>query len=295
MNNVNDELDNKSGNTPDDDSLKETLSLFNIGYKNEAINLIECGKESCMPNKNYFPSIRDYFTIHYITHGSGFLYLEKRTIELKAGDIFIIIPNQTQKYLPSSSTPWSYYWVGLQGTIIDKVMILLGINANKPYIRGEKDRYIADLFEQITDSFIKSNFLHLKPLAYCELLLSYLIEKNVSVSKIVLSQKQLHIKEAQEFISCNYKQQFTVKELAASLNLNSNYLSNIFNEVLNISTKQYIINYRIQKACEFLETNNYSVKEVAELVGYSDSMHFSKEFKRIKKISPLQYKKKNIT
>ena len=45
------------------------------------------------------------------------------------------------------------------------------------------------------------------------------------------------------------------------------------------------------KAAELLKLTNKSVKEIGELVGYPNQLHFSRAFKGVYGLSPLQWKK----
>ncbi|MBQ4150610.1 MAG: helix-turn-helix transcriptional regulator, partial [Clostridia bacterium] len=63
----------------------------------------------------------------------------------------------------------------------------------------------------------------------------------------------------------------------------------IFKAEYGISPQKYIINLRIQKATELIETGDYSLKEVALLSGYNDYKYFSAEFKRLLGVSPSEY------
>lgn len=102
-----------------------------------------------------------------------------------------------------------------------------------------------------------------------------------------------HVHEAKQFISNNYQFPITVQDIADSLGLTPNYLANIFKEQFNTTPKQYLIQYRISRACYLLTGAKISIKNVAQMVGYKNQLHFSAEFKRIKKMSPLEYKAKN--
>lgn len=49
---------------------------------------------------------------------------------------------------------------------------------------------------------------------------------------------------------------------------------------------------RMQKACQMLAWEEFSVKETAISTGYSNALNFSTEFKRIIGCSPTEYRTK---
>ena len=79
-----------------------------------------------------------------------------------------------------------------------------------------------------------------------------------------------------------------VEDIAESLNINRRYLSRIFKEKKGITIQQYIINYKIKKACEFI-SKGFKVNETAAMVGYEDTFTFSKIFKKNTGFSPTEY------
>ena len=54
---------------------------------------------------------------------------------------------------------------------------------------------------------------------------------------------------------------------------------------------RYILLLRIRNAQVLLETTDGTVSEIARIVGYENSMYFSRLFRKEKGVSPLQYRK----
>ena len=51
---------------------------------------------------------------------------------------------------------------------------------------------------------------------------------------------------------------------------------------------------RINKANELLAENDISIGEISEMIGYEYATYFSKVFKKVTGISPIQYKMKLV-
>ena len=58
-----------------------------------------------------------------------------------------------------------------------------------------------------------------------------------------------------------------------------------------MSPHEYLIEYRISQAKNMLKTTSLSISEIAEKVGYSDSLAFSKVFKNHIGISPKTFRR----
>ncbi len=113
-----------------------------------------------------------------------------------------------------------------------------------------------------------------------------LLEKNKN------SKRRKIIDKAVEYIDNHYKEPLTLNIVADRLFLNSSYFCKIFKDETGESFTKYLINLRIQKAKELMADPTVKIYEVAEMVGYDDVQYFSKIFKGIQGITPMQYREK---
>ena len=78
--------------------------------------------------------------------------------------------------------------------------------------------------------------------------------------------------------------------LSGKLNLNYNYLSNIFSEHNKISLRQFIINKKIDKVKKMLLHSGMTLTEIAMVMNYSSVAHLSNQFRKTTGMSPSEYK-----
>jgi two-component system response regulator YesN len=74
------------------------------------------------------------------------------------------------------------------------------------------------------------------------------------------------------------------------VSLNYSYFSTIFKKHIEMNFLDYLNKIRIEKAKEYLKRVDYKIYEIAEEVGYKNPKHFSKIFKKIEKITPIEYR-----
>ncbi|MBQ8793630.1 MAG: helix-turn-helix transcriptional regulator [Clostridia bacterium] len=72
------------------------------------------------------------------------------------------------------------------------------------------------------------------------------------------------------------------------------HLLRLFKKEYGITPIKYIINKRIELACELLKTTDLSVSSVAFSCGFSDEIHFMKTFKKLIGKSALNYKRSSL-
>ncbi len=81
--------------------------------------------------------------------------------------------------------------------------------------------------------------------------------------------------------------------LASGMNLDYNYLSNLFSSIEQVTIEQYLILQKIEKAKELLKYGEETLSEIAYRLGYSSVNHLSNQFKKITGMPASQFK--NLT
>ncbi|RDY29141.1 response regulator [Romboutsia weinsteinii] len=108
--------------------------------------------------------------------------------------------------------------------------------------------------------------------------------KNNSMNDIIQSSK--------EYIKSHFSEDININDIASLFSVSPTYFSRLFKKEVGIPPVVYLTRYRLEKACEYFDNTEFTVKEVSELCGYSDPFYFSKAFKSIIGVSPKTYKSK---
>lgn len=83
---------------------------------------------------------------------------------------------------------------------------------------------------------------------------------------------------------------FSVESIAEMLDVSSVYVRKKFKEKYGVSPRAYICEKRMCKAEMLLETNYFTVKEVAARCGFENEKYFSTAFKKNYGVSPSEFK-----
>ena len=81
------------------------------------------------------------------------------------------------------------------------------------------------------------------------------------------------------------------RDVAEAVQLSRSYFSTIFKKLTGSTFHEYVLDKRILLAKSLLQQRNYTVAELAVLVGYEDSKYFSKVFQEREGVSCSQYRK----
>lgn len=82
----------------------------------------------------------------------------------------------------------------------------------------------------------------------------------------------------------------TVEYLASQVNLSPRYLSDMLRTITGQNAQQFIHEKLIEKAKEYLSTTNFSVSEIAYVLGFEYPQSFNKLFKKKTNITPLEFR-----
>ena len=267
-------------------------------YKKEnfEVNLDECGIEQGIPGFGYKYKVLKNSVIHYVSKGYGTFKVNDRIYNLKEGDIFILLKGMEVEYMASMDNPWEYYWVGFSGSktseYLNRTSIIDSYVAN-----CKEDSKIPDIILnmcEISKNYNPSNSDDILLLNELYSLLYTFIREFPKPFEYKDKEIHKYIQNAINFINSNYMNNITVNEIAEHVNLSRSYLYKMFIKNLKISPQKYLINLRMYKATLLLKNTNLPIGEVANNVGYSDSLLFSKTFSRYFSMSPLNYRNNKV-
>ena len=79
-------------------------------------------------------------------------------------------------------------------------------------------------------------------------------------------------------------------DLANLVQMSPYYFSRLFKQSIGVTTHQYVIQCRIEKAKQLLKTQDLSLTYISQQVGFHDQSHFSKTFCKIVGLTPKKYR-----
>ena len=98
------------------------------------------------------------------------------------------------------------------------------------------------------------------------------------------------IQEVATYIFEHYTENILLEDVADKFDMNKSFLSKRFKTATGFGFKEYIINLRIQNACRLLLETNKSITDIAFECGFNSVSSFNRSFKKVKGISPREFK-----
>lgn len=271
--------------------MQQELLIHRLNHTD--LNMYHCGTEKCDSDHYYGPAVRDHFLIHYIHSGKGKFFIGEKEYILQKGQGFLICPDIVTFYQADHDDPWSYSWIGFYGLKAESYLKKAGLTSDNPIFNDNGNDFISNCFHQMMEAkkFLKGREIRLLGVLY--LFLSQLIEQNGNdrLNVSATSKKEDYIKKVIEYIEMNYSRKMSISEMARHISLDRSYLGSIFKVQLDTSLQDFLINYRIEKACELMKNEVLSIGDISRSVGYDDPLLFSKLFRKNKGMPPREYRK----
>lgn len=108
-----------------------------------------------------------------------------------------------------------------------------------------------------------------------------------------LENAPLHSKQSVilKYIDEHLAEPFTIAQLAKVVYMHPTAFIRYFKNRMGMPPLKYIKYLRLERAKLYLETTDYTIQEIAALTGFTTNSHFSREFKAVYGMSPVQDRK----
>ena len=258
-------------------------------HRNNELSIYHYGKHICAPSGFWGPDVRDYFLLHFVVSGKGIYRVNGKEYSLGAGQGFVIKPGETTFYKADETDPWEYYFVAFHGsrakTLVDSVRWTDGYIC-KPRDFDALKKRLRELYAvKMPNEGGGYKIIGLLYLIFSELISDAADEGQAS------DEKQRALDTALDYIKANYASPIRVTDVADHVCMHRSNLYKLFKEVLGISVIDYLHSTRLNAAASLLLMTDLSVLEIAAKVGYTDTPHFCKAFKKRYLFTPLGYRK----
>lgn len=257
----------------------------------EAVGWYKDEPQHCaIREKNEF----DYFNLHVVISGKGYLKSNNHVHMLQQGDSFIYFPSEEQYYYSDKEDPWEVVWVHFRGSYLKDFFIEKGFHLSNVWtlkLWNNIKIAIINLLEEAENSGI----LHqstLSTLTY-GIISEFLSQaETLTVNKGDIYNKIVAILPKMRELS---SKPFELKYWADELNISTYYFCKMFKKTTGMSPTNFIMLCRLQKSKQLLmEKSEWTVKRIALECGYPSISYFGKIFLENEGLTPAEYRKRLV-
>ncbi|MEJ0103940.1 MAG: AraC family transcriptional regulator [Bacteroidota bacterium] len=92
----------------------------------------------------------------------------------------------------------------------------------------------------------------------------------------------------------NYDEHISIRDVAKIANLTKESFCRYFKTQVNKTYVEFLTEYRINRACQMIKDGEKSIKEIGYSCGFDSLSNFYYQFKKITKVSPLEFNRQNV-
>jgi AraC family transcriptional regulator, arabinose operon regulatory protein len=226
----------------------------------------------------------------YCLKGRGWIQVGGKRHAVAAGDLVWVNCHYPHAYGAVVAEPWEVYWVRAEGRDLDKLARLLQV-ASQPVFPLAANAEVTALFEAVFRQMAGSRP---SDLAGCHAAMVEWIARCFAVrlndEQGLQSEMPEPVREALLQMRLYYSKPIRVAALAAQVGMAESSFTRQFRKATGTSPIAWLRQERIKQAKRRLLDSDDPIKEVARQVGYSDQYFFSKDFKKMTKLTPSQFR-----
>lgn len=241
----------------------------------------------------------DYYEIFYVSKGPIKYIINDRKVQLNKGALTIVRPQDIHMFDNTSSETVQHVNIAIKNDYFKNIIniinpfLLTHINNSKSYPFVQLDDY--DLMEvenwrrriYTTQSTNPKESISLMVTLLFLLLSIYNLKSQKEKENIPSWLSDLLIKvNSHDFINKTVSDMYELSHYSPPILIRN------FKKYLNTTPSQYLINVKINYACNLLRNTDYSILTISGILGYDSLSHFNHTFKKIKGESPSVFRKK---
>ena len=255
--------------------------VFAIGNLN-FLNIKSAGYAE-NPSVTYFNGQRQVFIVHYVLSGTG--YFNGAKISAKQG--FLTTPNMKEDYYPDKNDPWKFVWFVFDSSASPELFQEFNVDPKTNVFSFDN----LNELESVAKQFMQDQEKKINATVLSELFLRVFNTQKEKIPATSHSLADTYFEFSKSYITDHLYSKITVQQLTQLLGISQPRLYDIFQKKIGLSPKQYLNTCKLARAKELLKETDMTITQVANSIGFSDVLAFSKFFSTNEKISPSNYRK----
>lgn len=237
------------------------------------------------------PNGRRDYQLLYMASGKGHFYFDGKEHIISEGNMILFRPGEAQMYYYYAPEKTEVYWVHFTGCDVDTILDYYKLpESENVFYTGTSPDY-QWIYRQIIQELqlCRPNYEEMMTLLLRQIFL--LINRYVQEGMKAGSEVQNEIDKATHYFIDNFNKPINIEEYARSRHMSTNWFIRSFKQILKMTPMQYILSLRMSNAQSLLDNEEYSISEIAQLVGYDNPLYFSRLFHKHLGVSPSDYRK----
>lgn len=259
---------------------------------NDVINgILSCGFTTKPLDTDALTNYRnDYYSCSILLNGKGtFTDSSGASYPLTPNSIFQFFPGKKSSINIDKNSKWSEFNIKIGKSVFDSLASLNLLNIDTPVFQINLKPYLTQWFLELLSQLKETENPELPEVLF--VIQKLLVNLHREDIRRYDSDTDAIIAGAKQMLFYRYDENISLDEIASSFHISYEKFRKIFKQKVGLSPIQYRLQTKFHLA-ERLLSEGFSIKMVAEEVGYTDPFTFSRQFTKYKGAPPSSFKPK---
>lgn len=227
----------------------------------------------------------NFLALEFVRKGSLYVRQDETAFLAEEGDFFLLRPGGDLEIMTGPPDFCVKDSMILSGSLLEDILKRTGLEEKNylPKVNVKKFESLLHSFKAYSKEYHSGILAELEQRAYDLILL---LKEPASPKKTPDDLVALL-----NFMESNLERPFSLEELARHYGCSVSHLTRLFHLHCRSTPYRVLVEMRMRRAVNLLLETELSVKEIAGMVGYENSLNFSTEFKKRNHISPRLFRK----
>lgn len=218
--------------------------------------------------------------------GEGWVRLDGGSVHRVPAGSAVLIPAGLPHEYGSGADHWETWWFTVRGSEVADLARSAGFRRDRPLVALRNVARMVALVDEILSSYERDH----SPARLLQASgTGWKLLTEIAVDR-VLPVRSDPLQRAMDHLAAHSQGDVPVAELAAFVGLSPSRLSALFHASTGGGVHAYLVGLRMAKARRLLDTTAARVGVIAREVGYADPRYFSRHFRRVHGMSPVEFR-----
>ena len=242
------------------------------------------------PFRNQTAIGREDYYLQYLTKGKMDVWIDGKYHLMQAGHAILYYPHTAYRYAMHKHETVQYYWLHFTGSDAAELVRSCNIPNQTLLNIGLNTSLILDFEGLFRDFMLRDRCFDRSSAARLSSIFVE-ISRRFEFASSSPSEADSRIYHSLSYIHKNYATNLRIQDLATYSHLSPSRFRTLFKERTGLSPMDYLTALRINHARQLMSQTELCMSEIAEMVGYTDQLYFSRVFKKHTQLTPSAYRK----
>lgn len=223
--------------------------------------------------------------VQYVISGTGVIICDDSIYTVKSGDTFLLPEGSDQIYYSNPDNQFERIWINFKGELSKNLIKIYKLEDTVVFEGVNTFDILSRIQKKCSELKDPEEYKNQTAQLFLELVQFLSSNKNEQKS-LSRTSEQIRL-----FVDRHIMDNIKISDIAERFSFSEEHIIRIFKKNYGITPHQYILQSKIRLAMIMLKTTDMSIEYISDKLNFSDSHHFSTQFKKFMGYKPTQYRK----